>query len=160
MAKFAIVTYGSSENKEVTKNYVYVVNNNVRTHDKIYPSVKHWKNGAIFGTTAVVKHAYLTQGKMGQEIGNDVKKETGDEARKVMTSPESQYKISKNDPSFKEVIRKDNILNTFETELAKSPDAKISRGQATVRAMGYHGRSVANSSDDSYDEYAQQFIGE
>lgn len=52
MAKFARVTYGSHGD---TKEYTYVVNDNVRTGDYINPSVKHYISGTIFGTLGIVQ---------------------------------------------------------------------------------------------------------
>lgn len=52
MAKFANVTYGTQGD---TAEYTYVVNDNVRTGDYIHPSVKHYKSGKVFGTTAIIQ---------------------------------------------------------------------------------------------------------
>lgn len=56
MAKFARVGYGSDGRSagRDEQGYTYVVNDNVRAGDTIQPSVKHYKNGNIFGTTGKV----------------------------------------------------------------------------------------------------------
>lgn len=53
MAKFAKVTYGLRGN---TKQYIYVVNDNVRVGDVLQPSVKHYISGKVFGTTGIAQH--------------------------------------------------------------------------------------------------------
>lgn len=56
MAKFAQVGYGS-QGQGISKNgigYTYVVNDNVRTGDKIFPVAKHYQSGKVFATTGKV----------------------------------------------------------------------------------------------------------
>lgn len=49
--KFANVTYGSQPKD--TKTYTYVVNDNVRTGDRLVSVVKHYRSGKVFATTSV-----------------------------------------------------------------------------------------------------------
>lgn len=53
MAKFAKVSYGLRGD---TKQYIYVVNDNVRVGDVLQPSVKHYISGKIYGTTGIAQH--------------------------------------------------------------------------------------------------------
>lgn len=79
MAKLAFVRFGSEgqgpENNE-KKQYTYVVNDNVRTGDRISPVVKHaGVKGTIFVTTGKVMG---TAKNASTEKGKEMKKELGD----------------------------------------------------------------------------------
>ena len=52
MAKIVDVTYGTEGKSNL---YSYVVNDNVRVGQVINPSVKHYRSGLIFGTTAIIQ---------------------------------------------------------------------------------------------------------
>ena len=55
MAKIVRVGYGSmGQGVGNTDGYLYVVNDNVKAEDIIFPAVKHYKSGRIFGTTGKV----------------------------------------------------------------------------------------------------------
>ncbi len=64
MAKLAEVTYGLGGEG---RKYTYVVNDNVRVGQVLNPSVKHYKSGKIFGTTAIVQNTKKdTPGRRGE----------------------------------------------------------------------------------------------
>lgn len=65
MAKFANVTYGT---KGDTALYTYLVNDTVNAGDIIQPSVKHYKSGKIFGTTAIVQNTAKEMSVKGKQI--------------------------------------------------------------------------------------------
>lgn len=90
MAKLAFVRFGSEgqgpENDE-EKRYTYVVNDNVRTGDRISPVVKHaGKNGTVFVTTGKIM-ATATNTEKGK--GKEMAEQLGDkEATNVYSGKE------------------------------------------------------------------------
>lgn len=68
MAKYALVGYGSRGQGvgKTTQGYMYIVNDNVRTGDKIQP-VATSSRGRKFVTTGVVNHSYKQTTAKGQE---------------------------------------------------------------------------------------------
>lgn len=136
-----MVTYGTHGQ---SNRYIYVVSDNVRTKQKIYPTVKHYKNGALFPTTAVVENTYKTTGATGKLIGNE------DEYTKTLTSPEIKGLVDKTDKDFSNVVRRDNLLNSIDN----NPKNPISNGKATQKALG---TVTKKEQFQTYDEYAKQF---
>lgn len=63
--KFVDVTYGT---KGDTGLYTYAVNNSVRVGDILQVSVRHYKNGKIFGTTAIAQKTGSQNSVQGQEM--------------------------------------------------------------------------------------------
>ena len=63
--KFVDVTYGT---KGDTGLYTYAVNNSVRVGDILQVSVRHYKNGRIFGTTAITQKTGSQNSVQGQEM--------------------------------------------------------------------------------------------
>lgn len=92
MAKFARVGYGSHGQGMGTQpeGYTYVVNDNVRTGDKIQvistathrdKSTGELKRGRKFATTAVPHHVYGERTKKGQEAKQDAESAVGEVTR-------------------------------------------------------------------------------
>lgn len=69
MAKFALVGYGSDGRGVGTteQGYTYVVNDNVRTGDRLQP-IATSRKGRKFVTTGVVNHSYKQTSIKGQEV--------------------------------------------------------------------------------------------
>lgn len=67
MAKLAEVTYGLGGEG---RKYTYVVNDNVRVGQVLNPSVKHYKSGKIFGTTAIVQNTRKDTPERREEVKN------------------------------------------------------------------------------------------
>lgn len=67
MAKLAEVTYGLGGEG---RKYTYVVNDNVRVGQVLNPSVKHYKSGKIFGTTAIVQNTKKDTPERRGEVKN------------------------------------------------------------------------------------------
>lgn len=84
MAKFAKVTYGTHGD---TGLYTYVVNDNIRTGDYMQPSVKHYKSGKIFATTAIVQQTAKETSKAGQNMKQELQSK-GREAVNAYTGKE------------------------------------------------------------------------
>lgn len=93
MAKFARVGYGH-DGRGVGKfaeegGYIYVVNDNVRTHDVIQPIAHNYKSGKAFVTTGMVNHAYKENSVKGREQQVDVlsksNKDIGEQIKKTLS---------------------------------------------------------------------------
>lgn len=80
MAKFAQCGYGSQGQGlgKTTDGYTYVVNDNVRTGDKIQV-IATSKKGNKFATTAVPLHTYKETSTKGQMAKQQVQEKTGKE---------------------------------------------------------------------------------
>lgn len=80
MAKFAQCGYGSQGQGlgKTTDGYTYVVNDNVRTGDKIQV-IATSKKGNKFATTAVPLHTYKETSSKGQMAKQQVQEKTGKE---------------------------------------------------------------------------------
>lgn len=80
MAKFAQCGYGSQGQGlgKTTDGYTYVVNDNVRTGDKIQV-IATSKKGNKFATTAVPLHTYKETSAKGQMAKQQVQEKTGKE---------------------------------------------------------------------------------
>lgn len=63
--KFVDVSYGTQGKGEL---YTYAVNDSVRVGDILQVSVKHYRNGKIFGTTAVTQSTAKETSAKGQEM--------------------------------------------------------------------------------------------
>lgn len=81
MAKFANVTYGT---KGDTALYTYLVNDTVNAGDIIQPSVKHYKSGKIFGTTAIVQNTAKEMSVKGKQIRSELSS-SGKVAQEVLS---------------------------------------------------------------------------
>lgn len=89
MAKLAKCGYGSrGEGLGSTKDgYTYVVNDNVRTGDKIQV-ISTSRKGKKFPTTAVPLHTFQENSKKGQEAKQEVQQKTGDNPTQSYTGKE------------------------------------------------------------------------
>lgn len=89
MAKFAQCGYGSQGQGlgKTTDGYTYVVNDNVRTGDKIQV-IATSKKGNKFATTAVPLHTYKETSAKGQIAKQQVQEKTGKEPTQSYTGKE------------------------------------------------------------------------
>lgn len=80
MAKFAQCGYGSAGQGlgTTTDGYTYVVNDNVRTGDKIQV-ISTSRSGTKFATTAVPLHTYKENSAKGQKAKQEAMSKTGNE---------------------------------------------------------------------------------
>lgn len=143
MAKFVQVSYGSEGN---TKLYTYLVNSSIKKWQTIYPAVKHYKNGNIFGTTGVVKKisskmptteitpqevtTYLTTSELG------IPKQRSTSGKFMSTKGTYDEKGNYIASTTGNVTRAENIINTQAETFNK-----ISSGEKTQKAL------------ETYDEY-------
>lgn len=91
MAKFAQCGFGSQGQGlgNTTDGYTYVVNDNVRTGDKIQVvATSHGKNPKKFVTTAVPLHTYKENTEKGQEAREEAIENTGAEPTQVYSGKE------------------------------------------------------------------------
>ena len=96
MAKFAQCGYGSQGQGlgKTTDGYTYVVNDNVRTGDKIQV-IATSKKGNKFATTAVPLHTYKETSAKGQIAKQQVQEKTGKEPTQSYSGKELGVQGSK-----------------------------------------------------------------
>jgi hypothetical protein len=68
--KIINITYGLKG--ENTKKYTYLVNDNVRNGQVVFPNVKHHSSGKIYGTVGVVQNSYNPNSKNGRNAVNEL----------------------------------------------------------------------------------------
>lgn len=104
MAKFARVGYGRDGRGmgklEDKGGYLYVVNDNVRTHDVIQPIAHNYKSQKAYVTTGMVNHAFQQNSVKGREAQVDVlskgDKQVGEQIKKTFTGDEIQELAKEN----------------------------------------------------------------
>lgn len=96
MAKFAQCGYGSQGQGlgKTTDGYTYVVNDNVRTGDKIQV-IATSKKGNKFATTAVPLHTYKETSAKGQIAKQQVQEKTGKEPTQSYSGKELGFQGSR-----------------------------------------------------------------
>jgi hypothetical protein len=96
MAKFAQCGYGSQGQGlgKTTDGYTYVVNDNVRTGDKIQV-IATSKSGNKFATTAVSLHTYKETSKKGQIAKQQAQERTGKDPTQSYSGKELGIQASK-----------------------------------------------------------------
>ena len=99
MAKLAKCGYGSKGEGlgKTSDGYTYVVNDNVRTGDKIQV-VATSRKGRKFATTAVPLHTFQENSKKGQMAKQEVQQKTGDVPTQSYTGKELGVTGSKTVP--------------------------------------------------------------
>lgn len=68
--KIINITYGLKGDKP--QKYTYLVNDNVRNGQVVFPNVKHYKSGKIYGTVGVVQNTYNPNSKNGRNAVNEL----------------------------------------------------------------------------------------
>ena len=148
MAKFVQVGYGS---KGETKTYTYLVADSTRVNQTIFPAVKHYGNGKIFGTTGVVKETSktnksglnrddITEYQSPSELG--VPKERGEKGRFVTTAGTHDEQGNYIASTTGKYTRGANIV-----ALQEKSENKISSGVKTGEAL------------ETFEQYANKFGG-
>ena len=134
MAKFAKCGYGSQGQGlgRTADGYTYVVNDNVRTGDRIQVvATNHWSQKK-FATTAVPLHTYKETSIKGQETKQELSSK-GVEATQVYSGAE----LGAQGAGYKQQVRAGNIGKYMQ----KHPDAKLT-----------------TNAQQTFDTYSQQFM--
>lgn len=134
MAKFAKCGYGSQgQGLGRTKDgYTYIVNDNVRTGDRIQVVATNWKSQKKFATTAVPLHTYKETSVKGQQAKQELDQK-GIEATQVYSGAE----LGVSGKGYKQQVRAGNIGEYIE----KNPEAQLTKNAKST-----------------FEEYSQQFM--
>lgn len=95
--KFAKVGYGSNGQglgktaNENPSGYTYLVNDTVRTGDRIQPIATNWKNGKKFATTGKVLHSFNENSVKGQQAKKDVADRIKGDYKDMVEKVHSRY---------------------------------------------------------------------
>ena len=168
MAKFALVGYGSDGRGvgKTTQGYTYVVNDNVRTGDKIQP-IATSRAGRKFATTGVVNHAYKENSVKGQEAKIDVLSKGDKEITRSVERNVAKGRISMEQVDSEQKRREREVTQAFTgKELGLSRKGKtIPQYQQETRAANIeqykqqHPNAVfTEKSRQTFDEYSKQFM--
>lgn len=133
MAKFAQVGYGSQGQGlgNTTDGYTYVVNDNVRTGDRIQV-ISTSKSGTKFATTAVPLHTYKENSVKGQEAKKEVVDKIGKDPTQSYSGKElgvQGSKATKELPSGKRTISQytqETRAGNIAMYMQKNPNAELS----------------------------------
>lgn len=148
--KIVNITYGLKG--ENPKKYSYLVNDNIRTGQVIFPSVKHYESGKIFGTVGVVQNAYKESGKNAQDIKEDLEAQgktlDGTIAEgKGINQMGSISQTKKNEDGLR--VGTEKTINNYESQKKDNPYIQ-ERKQTAVRQR-------VEADYQTADEYASQF---
>lgn len=150
MAKFAKCGYGSQGQGlgKTTDGYTYVVNDNVRTGDKIQV-ISTSRKGNKYATTAVPLHTFQENSKKGQMAKQEVQQKTGGEPTRSYTGKEVGATGSKYVPKQSSIGgEKPQSQYTLQTRagniaqyMQEHPDAKLTQ-----------------NAQETFDSYSKQFM--
>lgn len=149
--KYAIVGYGSAG---ATKGYTYAVNDNVRTGDRIQPTVEHHSSHKKFVTTGVIQHAYKSNSAKGQNAKLDAisrgnakvaskieknldKEQIDTEAQRRITQVYTGKELGISGPHYQDQVRAANLAMTMKN----NPDAQMTK-----------------KAQETFDSYSAQFM--
>lgn len=156
MAKIAKCGYGShGQGVGQTDGYVYVVNDNVRTGDKIQV-VATSKKGRKFGTTAVPLHIHGENTVKGQQVVQQAEQAAG-EVTRAYSARELGVSTSTRKPA--ELPQE---LKDIGATKPQSPQALAIRGGNLQQYMQTHEGTeltpYAQRQVETYDSYSQKFM--
>ena len=155
MAKIAKCGYGShGQGVGHTDGYVYVVNDNVRTGDKIQV-VSTSKRGRKFGTTAVPLHIHGENTVKGRQAVQQAEQATG-EVTRAYSAKELGVSTSTRKPA--EVPQ---ALQDIKGITPQSPQTLSVRGGNLSQYMQTHQAELtpyAEKQVETYDSYSRQFM--
>lgn len=160
MAKFVTVGYGSQgqgTNRHTGEGYTYIVNDNVRTGDKVAVAVMHaGANGKIFGTTGKILSSTKSELKAREQMGENKDKPIAS----AFTAKELGYKQTRGATGKFQGSTHDKYGNYIAGE-----GENIARGKGMEeyqKQLGaeYSSTEKATRSVETYEEYAKQFTGD
>ena len=159
MAKFARVGYGS-KGQGVGHNpdgYTYIVNDNVRTGDKIQV-VSTSRAGRKFGTTAVPLSTFKESSVKGQQAKIDVLSKGDKEVGRLLGEATSDGMISKKDIDMMTQGKITTVKSGTELGISR---AGLSQKQYTQMVRGGNLQGYSNltkKAQESFDSYSAKFM--
>lgn len=148
MAKFAQCGYGSQGQGlgKTTDGYTYVVNDNVRTGDKIQV-IATSKKGNKFATTAVPLHTYKETSAKGQMAKQQVQEKTGKEPTQSYSGKELGVQGS----------RATQPLGDGKRTISEYAQATRAGNIAMYKQQDPNAKWTKNSQE-TFDSYSKQFM--
>lgn len=151
MAKLAKCGYGSRGEGlgTTTDGYTYVVNDNVRTGDKIQV-ISTSRKGNKFPTTAVPLHTFQENSKKGQEAKQEAQQRTGEEPTKSYSGKELGVTGARAIPK----------TPTIGREKPQSQYTMETRAGNIAQYMQQHPNAkLTENAQETFDSYSKKFIG-
>ncbi len=149
--KIINLTYGlKGENQ---RKYTYLVNDNVRNGQVVFPNVKHYQSGKIYGTVGIVQNTYNQNSRQGKKAVNDLENEGKTLSGTAITGKGATNEmggISQTEKSADGLyVGTDKTINNYDTQKKDNPYIE-NRKQTTAldRLEGEY---------QSSDEYLSQF---
>ncbi len=150
MAKFAKCGYGSSgEGLGKTQDgYTYVVNDNVRTGDRIQV-VATSRKGNKFATTAVPLHTYQENSKKGQMARQEAEQKTGEAPTKSYSGKELGVSGTRGVPKTSQMAgQKPQSQYTLQTRA----------GNIAQYMQEHPDTSLTKNARETFDTYSKKFM--
>ena len=150
MAKFAKVGYGSDGRGlgSTEDGYTYVVNDNVRTGDRLQPVATNWRSGKKFVTTGVALHSYKENSVKGVEAKVDAQSRTGEDPTKIYTAKELGASGSKK--------------STLDESTGKSTPSKFTQstraGNLAMYVKSHPDTKMTEHAYETFDAYSKKYM--
>ena len=148
--KIINLTYGLKG--ENPKKYSYLVNDNVRNGQVVFPNVKHYESGKIYGTVGVVQNTYSASGKNAKDVITDLESKgkniTGTVAEgKGINQMGSISKTEKNENGL--YVGTEKTINNYDTQKNENPYIQERKQQAANQRISEEYQTS--------DDYVSQF---
>lgn len=150
--KIIKVTYGLKGKDQ--REYTYLVENNVRPGQVVFPSVKHYESGKIFGTVGIVQKTANEQSREGSKLKSELF-DKGVKPAQAITGTDLQSKPkSQRGEGFGETIKGENGLykGTEKSINQYKPDSVRAERNKEAAAQ-------ARTYTESYEDYYKKFNG-
>ena len=142
------ITYGLKGEKP--KKYSYLVNDNIRNGQVVFPNVKHYQSGKIYGTVGIVQNSYKYGGRKAQgeiaEIEEQGKNLTGTIANKGGYNPMGS--ISKTEKNEKGLyVGTENTINNYDTQKNENPYIQDKKQEAANKRVSEESEQEYETAD-------------
>lgn len=178
--KFAKVGYGSAgqglgkTTNEEPAGYTYLVNDNVRTGDRIQPIATNWKSGKQFVTTGKVLHSFKENTIKGQQAKKDVQDRIVGDYKDQVEQTHTRYGEKRVEETVSRYLTQERLdqmakakITTIKTgkELGVSGWKGGQQRQEQVRAsqLGQYAQShpqaqFTENAQKTFDEYSKKYM--
>lgn len=168
MAKFAQVGYGSQGQGlgKTTDGYTYVVNDNVRTGDRIQV-VSTSRNGNKFATTAVPLHTYKETSKKGQLARLEVVAKGDKDVVKALDKRINQGKMTIGQIETEEQRRGRQVTQSYTGAevglnvkgMSQQQYEQATRGANLAKYKQEHPKATfSDHAQETFDSYSKQYM--
>lgn len=152
--KIVNITYGLKGEKP--RKYSYLVNDNIRNGQVVFPNVKHYQSGKIYGTVGIVQNSYKADGKMGKEMVNEIEAQgktlTGTIANKGGYNPMGSISNTQKGENGL-YVGTENTINNYDAQKKDNPYIQEKKQEAANKRIGEGAEQEYETADDYLARY-------